>query len=520
MLFNERDLEEFRTRGITPEQAQKQIERFEKGFPDIPAVRPAIASDGIIRLTREKITNYRKFYEENRENQRILKLVPASGAATRMFKALYEALSDGKKEKEKDFSLYLQREGNRAIQELLNRIGRFAFYPRLRKRMEAKGMDPDKPKYARETLEMILKEDGLNYGNLPKGLILFHRYTQGERTAAEEHLAEGAHYASTPDHTVHVHFTVSPEHIDLFQRLMDEKIPLYEKEYGVTYRLDFSLQKPSTDTLAVDMANRPFREKDGTLLFRPGGHGALIENLNDIPADVIFIKNIDNVSPDRLKPVTVKYKKALAGILLTLREKIFRYLHMLDEAQDHSPGLVKEILSFLEQELCVRHPGKIHRMSQEERADYCRIKLNRPLRVCGMVKNEGEPGGGPFWVKNPDGSLGLQIAESSQFNLNNPDQRKIFRSSTHFNPVDLVCSTLDYQGNPFYLPDFRDPDTGFISKKSKNGKDLKALELPGLWNGAMANWNTVFVEVPPETFTPVKTVMDLLRKEHLPEDIS
>ena len=516
MLFIERDLEQFRKRGITPEQAQEQIERFERGFPDIPAVRPAITSDGIIQLTGEKITNYRKFYEENRGNHRILKLVPASGAASRMLKALYEALSDGKKEK--DFYLYLQRTGNRAILELLNRIGQFAFYPYLRKRMEENDMDPDNPKYARETLEMILNQNGLNYGNLPKGLILFHRYPQGERTAAEEHLVEGTLYASTPDRTVHVHFTVSPEHVSYFQRLMDEKIPVYEKEYGVTYRVDFSIQKPSTDTLAVDMSNRPFREKDGTLLFRPGGHGALIENLNDMPADVIFIKNIDNVSPDRFKPVTVKYKQTLAGMLLTLREKIFRYLHLLDEAQDHSPDLVKEILSFLEKELCMRHPGKVHRMSKEERADYCRKKLNRPLRVCGMVKNEGEPGGGPFWVKNPDGSLGLQIAESSQFNLDNPDQRKIFRSSTHFNPVDLVCSTLDYKGNPFYLPDFTDPDTGFISKKSKNGKDLKALELPGLWNGAMAQWNTVFVEVPPETFTPVKTVMDLLRKEHLPEE--
>lgn len=358
----------------------------------------------------------------------------------------------------------------------------------------------------------LLESAGLNYGALPKGLLKFHRYADGVRTPLEEHLVEGALYAAGKTGEVNVHFTVSTEHRALFEKLVAAKAAEYEAKYGTTYHISFSEQKPSTDTVAADMENKPFRDKDGKLLFRPGGHGALIENLNDLDADIVFIKNIDNVVPDRLKADTVTYKKLLAGVLVTLQKQAFEYLELLDGGH-YSHEQLETIIRFVQQQLRCRRTD-LKELEDADLVIYLRKKLNRPMRVCGMVKNVGEPGGGPFLAYNPDGTISLQILESSQIDMNDPEKKAMFEKGTHFNPVDLVCAVRDYKGNKFDLLKHVDKATGFISYKSKNGKDLKALELPGLWNGSMSDWNTVFVEVPLSTFNPVKTVNDLLREQH------
>jgi hypothetical protein len=312
---------------------------------------------------------------------------------------------------------------------------------------------------------------------------------------------------------VRIHLTVSPEHKNSFENLLKKVQKNYEALFHVKFDVTYSVQKPSTDTISIDDKNEPFRESDGSLHFRPGGHGALLENLNDIDCDLVFIKNIDNVTHDRNKADTIAYKKAIGGLLIYYQEKIFSYLRMLEKANELSGGHVKEIVNFLSEELGTTVSSKIVNKPAQA-AGYLFNKLNRPIRVCGMVENAGESGGGPFWTDEADGSLSLQIVESSQVNMHDPEQVALLNSSTHFNPVDLVCGIKDYQGNKFNLMNYRDQNTGFISKKFKNGKPLKALELPGLWNGSMAHWNTIFVEVPMATFTPVKTVHDLLRSEH------
>lgn len=357
----------------------------------------------------------------------------------------------------------------------------------------------------------MLEAKGLNYGQLPKGLLLFHNYEDGPRTPMEEHLVEAALYASS-NGEANVHFTVSHEHLPLFKAKVAEKEEKYAEKYGVKYNISFSEQKPSTDTIAANIDNTPFRNEDGSLLFRPGGHGALIENLNEIDADVVFIKNIDNVVPDRLKASTVEWKQILAGVLVTKQAQAFEYLKLLDKgAYNHEK--LEEMIRFVQRDLCCRKQD-IKDLEDAELVIYLRKKLNRPMRVCGVVKNVGEPGGGPFLTYNQDGTVSLQILESSQIDTNNEEYMKMFQNGTHFNPVDLVCAIKNYKGEAFNLPDYVDKTTGFISSKSKNGRELKALELPGLWNGAMSDWNTIFVEVPLDTFNPVKTVNDLLREQH------
>ena len=397
----------------------------------------------------------------------------------------------------------------------LNRFEKFAFYDDLNaacEKMSGKDISAlvSEGNY-KAVVAALLEAAGLNYGALPKGLLKFHRYEDGNRTPLEEHLVEGALYAANKNGKVNVHFTVSPEHRRLFEALVADKAAVYAKKYGVDYNVTFSEQKPSTDTIAADMDNQPFRD-NGKLLFRPGGHGALIENLNDLDADVIFIKNIDNVVPDKLKGDTVLYKKLIAGVLVALQQKAFAYLELLDSGR-YTHEQVIEILQFLQKKLFCKNP-ETKNLEDAELVLYLKEKLNRPMRVCGMVKNVGEPGGGPFLAYNSDGTISLQILESSQIDMDDPEKKEMFEKGTHFNPVDLVCAVRDYKGRKFDLVNFVDKATGFISYKSKNGKDLKALELPGLWNGAMSDWNTVFVEVPLGTFNPVKTVNDLLRDQH------
>ena len=444
-MFTPSDLAQLQARGISEEKALKQLQSFATGFPELDIVSAASLGNGVLNPTEEEIDAYVQAWQDYlNEGHTVLKFVPASGAASRMFKDLFEYLETGEKTK--------------FIDKFLAEKEHFAFAPQLA------GLDEQ------AAVSHLLKD--MNYGNLPKGLLLFHSYEDGARTPALEHLVEGAMYAASKGE-VNIHFTVSHEHLPLFQAHLAEHQAAYEKKLGVKFHISYSEQKPSTDTLAANPDGTPFRTVDGKLLFRPGGHVALIENLNEQEADVIFIKNIDNVVPDRLKGDTVRYKQLLAGVLVTEQKKIFEQL------QDPT-------------------------LTAEEKA-----KLQRPLRVCGVVRNTGEPGGGPFLVREEDGSISCQILESSQ--ISDP---ALMQQATHFNPVDLVCATRDAAGQAYFLPDFVDEKTGFISHKSKDGKELLALELPGLWNGAMSRWNTIFVEVPVSTFNPVKTVNDLLREEH------
>ena len=497
-MFTENDLKQLSAKGIGMELVERQLKYFRNGFPFLRLDRAATSGDGIRQLTAEETRNLEQSYEKKLGRRKVYKFVPASGAATRMFKDLYEYLpSDGNRE-------------NAAIQEFFDRLDAFAFYPELKKILDQKNIALSEKK---KIVEAILFQDGLNYGHLPKGMLLFHKYANGARTALEEHLVEGANYAANADGSVNLHFTVSPEHQQGFENLLESKLKKYSDLFGIHYNIVFSQQKPSTDILAVDHDNQPVRNADGTILFRPGGHGALLENLNEIDADIIFIKNIDNVVPDGLKPVTVKYKKALAGLLIELQEQAAEYYRLLRE-NGCGEEPIKKTLDFLTGSLSFLPPATLSEWPAEDVKTYLQSILHRPIRVCGMVKNEGEPGGGPFWVRNADRSTSLQIAESSQIDMNDPQQKAMAAGATHFNPVDLICAVKDAQGQRFDLLQYRDPNTGFISKKSKDGMELKAQELPGLWNGAMAHWNTVFVEVPIETFNPVKTVNDLLRVQH------
>ena len=463
--------------GLTPAALETQLKNFREGFPFLPVTRAASCGDGIRVLDAAGIEQAAARYDRAKESLRVVKFVPASGAATRMFKDLFEFVREGRR--------------TAVVGELLANRRRFAFWPELRTIV---GDDADELR----TVENIVAE-GLRYGETPKGLVSFHRYGDEVRKAVEEHLVEGAQYAAAGGE-VKIHFTVSPEHLTRFEALLAEKIPGYESRFGVKYRISFSVQDPSTDTLAVNPDCTPFRRADGRLLFRPAGHGALIGNLGKIDADIVFVKNIDNVTTDARRGDTVLYKKALAGVLLALQERIFEYLMALEV-----PGAELEpIAAFIENELCVKLP-------KDYGTALLRQVLDRPIRVCGMVRNEGEPGGGPFWVTGADGLEKLQIAESNQIA---PEKRELMRLATHFNPVDLVCSFRTSKGGRFDLQEFVDPATGFISRKSDGGRELLAQELPGLWNGAMARWNTVFVEVPITTFSPVKVVTDLLRPEH------
>lgn len=504
--MNQQELTQIAARGISEQQIAKQLEQIKNGFPFLRLEGAAAIGKGIMSPDAEEVKKYEQVWDEyKKQGHRIVKFVPASGAASRMFKDLFAFLDAPYDVPTTDFEKHF-----------FDNIKKFAFRKSLcSKCKENEGScvcDLIKAGKYKAVVANLLKASGLNYGQLPKGLLQFHEYSDEEvRTPMEEHLVEAALYASS-NGEANVHFTVSHDHLELFEKMVADKVEGYAKKFGVKYNISFSEQKPSTDTIAANPDNTPFHNEDGSLLFRPGGHGALIENLNEIDADVVFIKNIDNVVPDRLKADTVTYKQVIAGILVSLQQKAFEYLRILDSGTYNHEKL-EEIIRFLQRDLCCRR-ADIKELEDADLVIYLRKKLNRPMRVCGVVKNVGEPGGGPFLTYNSDGTVSLQILESSQIDKNNKQYMDMFAQGTHFNPVDLVCATKDYKGNDFDLSKYVDPKTGFISNKSKNGKELKALELPGLWNGAMSDWNTVFVEVPLSTFNPVKTVNDLLRDQH------
>ena len=470
-------------RGISAETFETQLKNFETGFPYLTIEAAATPAKGIKVLSEDEQAKYIAVAEGYKGN--VCKFVPASGAATRMFKDLFEA-ADALKAGEK------LKEGSPAAKFVEN-ITLFPFFD------------------AQNILNLTLYPKAWNYGSMPKGLIQFHKYENENRTPFEEHLVEGALYAKDANGDVRMVVTVSVEHQQGFEELYAQVKEKYEKRFNCKYHVTFTNQQPSTDIVAVDMDNNPFTKDDGSLLFRPGGHGALLANLNDIDADVLVIKNIDNVVKESLLDETIRWKKILVGKATELQEKVFGYLKLMDEAQDNiSAELAAEIKAFLEDEFCVAVPE----MPAAELVKVLRTKLDRPVRVCGMVKNEGEPGGGPYVIMGTDGTTSLQILEAAQIDKNNPQAYNAMQGATHFNPVDLVCAVKNYKGEKYNLLEHTDPQTGFISEKSFQGRALKAQELPGLWNGAMSDWNTQFVETPLITFNPVKTVLDLLREQH------
>jgi hypothetical protein len=515
--FRPDDLQDLAARGIALETALSQIETFKRGLPFITLRRPCTVGDGITALSPADLARYSTSHERAAGLGRVTKFVPASGAASRMFQLLLSVVERASTLSEEQIvaaALSGDRECQ-AAQQLLSNLKHFAFFDDLRGTMARDDLDMDaliSRQHCKAILQYLLTPVGLDYASLPKALIKFHRYADHTRTAAEEHLLEAVAYAQDSHGVARAHFTVSPEHRAAVQEHLERVQSRYERD-GQRLAMTFSVQKPSTDTIAVDHDNAPFRTTEGKLVFRPGGHGALLANLQDLQGDIVFIKNIDNVVPDRLKAETYRYKRALGGYLVELQNKMFAYLSRLLQARNDA-RLLAEVMEFARQELSLVPPTSFQQATSEEKHAFLVGKLNRPLRVCGVVKNTGEPGGGPFWVAHANGEVSVQIVESSQVDLQSARQQAIWASASHFNPVDLVCGVRDHLGRSFDLSRFADPDTGFIARKSKDGRELKALELPGLWNGAMARWNTVFVEVPAITFNPVKTVFDLLRPEH------
>lgn len=505
-MLTPEDIKILEVKGISEEALNSQIERFKTGFPYLKLAGSAQVGNGIMKLNDAEEQQAINCWEEYLNNDgEVSKFVPASGAASRMFKALFSFV-DGDEDTPKPGS---------PVAELIENIDKLAFIDELNDvviKLHGKDVKTliSECRY-KDVISAIISADGMNYGNLPKGLLTFHAYGDATRTPVEEHLVEGAQSATAKNGIVKLHFTVSTEHRKLFEKKLSEVVPDVENRMNVKFDISMSEQKPSTDTVAVNPDNTLFRE-DGKIIFRPGGHGALIENLNDINSAVVFIKNIDNVVPDSRREITLKYKRIIAGVLVETQNKIKQYLQAINTGK-YTIEDIREMIEFLHKTLNIRN----EKMKELEDADlvlYIKNKLNRPLRVCGMVKNEGEPGGGPFIAFSQDGTSSPQILESHQIDPNNTEYSQMLANATHFNPVDLVCYIKDVDGNKFNLPSYVDHNTGFISAKSLHGKDLRALELPGLWNGAMSDWNTIFVEVPIETFNPVKTVNDLLRPAH------
>ncbi|MDR0602913.1 MAG: DUF4301 family protein [Bacteroidales bacterium] len=507
-MFSNNDLIQILQHGITQKSADRQLNIVKQKKVNVTVIKPALEQDGVFVFNQQEINDIIADYTAQIAGEKIINFVPSSGAATRMFKDMFIAMDN----LSKNISV---NELQDTVLTFFENLPDFAFFETLKTRMASDGINIDtllSEKNYLPILSYLLTEKGLNYGKLPKGLLLFHRYAQNTRTALEEHLVETAGYTLEKDKTIHLHFTVSPEHINLFKLHCQEVVPLYEKLFDITYHIDFSTQHSSTDTIAFTIDNKPFRDKDENLVFRPGGHGSLIENLNNIDADIVLIKNIDNVTLDKYKSDTIEYKKLLICFLLRIRKQVFFWLAMLDTIT--SSEELEPLVSFLENIFFIHLEQAYYHLSVPEKKKYLYSILDRPIRVCGMVKRENEPGGGPFWVQDASGKLSLQIVETSEMDLSNPKQQEYLEHSAFFNPVDLACSIKNHQGKPFNLVDYIDHSRYFVSEKSYKGKKLKAIENPGLWNGAMSDWLTVFISVPLTTFTPVKTINDLLLKGH------
>lgn len=509
MMFTEADKALLQKKGILEEHVQSQVDTFKEGIPFVDIQKAAVIGDGLQKFNLAEESDLIEFFESKRKNLSLLKFVPASGAASRMFKSLFNFI-DSFNSNEQSFSDYTSATNDKAMISFFEKYQHFPFFDIVRERIAGKYSTEDEAKYL--FVKEMLSEDALNYGFYPKGLLPFHKYGSHISTAFEEHLKEAALYAET-DGKAKLHFTISPQHTTMFEREFKLASERVKSEKGIDFQVSYSFQKPATDTIAVDLNNEPFRNTDGSLLFRPGGHGALIANLNDQEADVIFVKNIDNVVPSKALYTIANSKKVLAGLLLKVQEKSFYFAEQLAN-EDISSDILDEAKHFLEDKLNVRFSEQFVTSNFSIQRNELLGKLNRPIRICGMVKNEGEPGGGPFWVKDANGAISLQIIESAQIDVNNASKSKMLKNATHFNPVDIVCGVKNRNGKKYDLSEFVDNNQAFITGKTQEGRELKAMELPGLWNGAMAYWNTLFVEVPVQTFNPVKTVNDLLRPSH------
>lgn len=517
MKFTEQDIQQIEKKGLTLKKVKSQIEVFKSGLPPINLQAAATVEDGINgikQLSEKEKAHYINFFDSRRDASGILKFVPASGAATRMFKTLFNFIDSYNPDAE-SINSYINRNKDTDLSLFLVGIEKLPFYDSVNKAAatyfpDYTSFSSDWQKYA--FVKTMLDEDKLNYGFYPKGLLPFHKYKDHIATAFEEHLFESALYASS-NGVANLHFTISEKHQHIFDDEFKRIEKIVQKKTRTKFNIGFSFQKESTDTIAANPDDTPFRDNTGRLSFRPSGHGALLENLNALHADIIFIKNIDNVVVFKYENEVSSHKKILAGLLIELQEQVFLHLNALDK-KDISDDQLIGIAEFLVKRLNVKISHEFEKYSKKYQIEYLKEKLNRPIRVCGMVKNEGEPGGGPFWVKEESGNISLQIVETAQVDKKSKQQKEILKNATHFNPVDLVCGVKNYKGKKFDLTKYVDPKTAFITMKTNAGKELKALELPGLWNGSMANWNSIFVEVPLITFNPVKTVTDLLKTTH------
>lgn len=515
MNFTEQDLKQIENKGLDLNTVKEQIELFKTGIPFTKIVQAATIDNGIMALNDARIEESVGYFESREKDLELLKFVPASGAATRMFKFLFQFLKEFNPNKE-SVDNFIKSHELSIMDKFMSGMEKFPFYTLVINKLKKNGVDFNKLSQTEKAWHFIntmLDKNQLNYGNCPKGLLPFHKYSENHiATAFEEHLYEAALYASSKK-TAKLHFTISEQFQEDFDAEFVRIKNDVEVKTGISFEIAYSYQEESTDTIAVTLDNKPFRNPDDSLLFRPSGHGALLKNLNTVDADVIFIKNIDNVVVKSYQHDIAKYKKVLAGILMQVQDKSFSFLKELDTSRLEDINL-SEIETFLLQHLNVKLSREYQNYTVTEKATYLHKKLNRPIRVCGMVKNEGEPGGGPFWIMNENGNQSLQIVESAQIDQEDESQMNILQNATHFNPVDIVCTVKDYKGEKFNLNNFVNEKEAFITQKTKLGKDLKALELPGLWNGSMAHWNTIFVEVPIITFNPVKTVNDLLKDHH------
>ena len=514
MQFNKTDLQFIDQKGLTQKKVEQQLNLLKAGLPFINLERAATIDDGILQFSYDKASQLISHYDSRKDDLKVVKFVPASGAATRMFKFLFEFLKMYDPNKE-SVNAFINK--NKASDLSLFFIGleKLPMYKAVITYLEAKTdidlkSTNDKKLYA--FVQAVLETDQFDYSNFPKGLLPFHKYKNHLSSAFQEHLFEAALYVATKG-KASVHFTISEKHKGKFDAEFKRIQEVVESKTNTTFDISFSYQKESTDTIAVTAKNEIVREDNGQLYFRPSGHGALIENLNGLDADIIFVKNIDNVVVHKYEVEVSRSKKMLAGLLIEVKEQAFKYAKALDEKELSDIDIV-EIAEFLISKMNVVISSEFEKYSKQYQIEYLKSKLDRPIRICGMVQNEGEPGGGPFWVKDEGANLSLQIVESAQINKKEKSQKNILKKATHFNPVDLVCSIKNYKGEVYDLQKFVDQQTAFITMKTKVGKDIKALELPGLWNGSMSNWNTIFVEVPLITFNPVKTVNDLLKPTH------
>lgn len=515
--FTKDDFAQIENLGISVGKIEAELSFFKEGIPKCHLKRPAILEDGILKPSVEEFNNWANYFDQKKENLSLTKFVPASGAATRMFKFLNEFRNNFDAENE-TINAYINRKKDKNLPVFLAGIQKFPFYDAVKsklKELHSNYYEMESHQKSEHFIKTMLSSEHFDFANKPKGVLDFHKYDTHITTPVEEHINECAFYASSKGIS-NLHFTVSENHKELFENIVNRVKDKIEINSKTILNISYSFQDKSTDTIAVDLENKPFRDENGKLVFRPGGHGALINNLNNLDSDIVFIKNIDNVIQNHIHEISL-YKKALAGILIELQSWAFGTLDAIDK-NNLDESAIPETVRFMKERLNIPFSEGFEKYTTDNKINSIKNKLNRPIRVCGMVKNEGEPGGGPFWVSNLNGKLSLQIVESSQVDIQSKEQAEIMAKATHFNPVDLVCGIKDYQGEKFDLLQFVDANAGFIVTKNNQGRELKSYELPGLWNGAMAKWNTVFVEVPLITFNPVKTVNDLLKPAHQPSN--